>query len=57
MIIDATSLNKQSSEFPDLILDNKTLKLKGGAKVEKIRKFASKTDKLNKNANAKVAKS
>ena len=48
LIMDAVSLEKElSPEFPDIILDSKIPKLKGGAKVEKIKKFSSKTDQFN----------
>ena len=46
--MDTVSLNKQvSSQFPDIILDGKIPKLRGGANDEKVKKFSSKNDQIN----------
>ena len=38
---------KADQQFPDLILENQVKRLRGGSKVEKMKKFASKTKEYN----------
>ena len=38
---------KADQQFPDLILENQVKRLRGGSKVERIKKFVSKTNEYN----------